>query len=294
VKKKPLLYGFSFLIISLLGPSCRKSLPGQSALSSDIRDFYKYQPDRAPYISVHRGGGELAGLPENAIESFSHYAALFPAIIECDIELSKDSVLVMMHDNKLDRTTNGTGKISDYTLTELKKLRLKDKEGNISTFAIPTLEEVLLWAKNKVYLNLDYKKQVPSRMVVDMVKKHKAQTYAAIITYNANQAIEVHKMDSTVALSVSIMQQKDYNRLHELGLPDHKMVAFIGTREPQKSHIDFLHSKGIMCILGTLGNLDQKAKTAQDIPYKTWAEMGVDIFATDRPEAIKKTLKPKY
>ncbi len=69
------------------------------------------------------------------------------------------------------------------------------------------------------------------------------------------------------------------------------MVAFIGTREPNKELIDFLHQKKILTILGTLGNLDKKAAANSEKPYKEWKSLGVDIFSTDRPleayEAIK-------
>lgn len=69
------------------------------------------------------------------------------------------------------------------------------------------------------------------------------------------------------------------------------MVAFIGTREPTTELIDFLHSKGIMTILGVLGNLDKKAAAKGDNLYKTYANQGVDIFATDRPEAVYNVFK---
>jgi len=50
--------------------------------------------------------------------------------------------------------------------------------------------------------------------------------------------------------------------------------------------IDFLHRKGIMCTLGVLGNLDKRAVARGDQYYQTLIDKGVDIFATDRPEAV--------
>ena len=119
-----------------------------------------------------------------------------------------------------------------------------------------------------------------------MVNQQNAQNYAVIITYNAKEAIEVYKIDPNLLISVSIMQLSDYERLNEAGIPDKNMVAFIGTREPKPELIDFLHKKGIMCILGVLGNLDKKAAARGDEYYKTFIDQGVDIFATDRPEAV--------
>ncbi len=119
-----------------------------------------------------------------------------------------------------------------------------------------------------------------------MVDKLNAENYALIITYNANEAIEVYKLNPNLLISVSVMQVSDYERLHDSGIPDKNMVAFIGTREPKTELIDFLHKKGIMCILGVLGNLDKKAAARGDEYYKTFIDQGVDILATDRPEAV--------
>src|SRR5690606_25051382 len=63
----------------------------------DLYRFLTYSEDRVPLVSAHRGGPDI-GFPENAIETFQRAASKMPAIIECDIALSKDSVLVLMHD----------------------------------------------------------------------------------------------------------------------------------------------------------------------------------------------------
>ena len=124
-----------------------------------------------------------------------------------------------------------------------------------------------------------------------MVNLKKANNYSVIITYNSNEALEVFKIDPNILISVSIMQISDYDRLKDLGIPDKNMVAFIGTREPKTELIDFLHSKGISTILGVLGNLDKKAAVKGNDLYKSWISQGVDILATDRPEAVFEVLK---
>jgi glycerophosphoryl diester phosphodiesterase len=62
---------------------------------------------------------------------------------------------VIMHDQTIDRTTDGKGKPSNYTLSELKKFHLRDGIGRLSNLTIPTLEEVMLLVKGKVLINLD-------------------------------------------------------------------------------------------------------------------------------------------
>jgi glycerophosphoryl diester phosphodiesterase len=237
-------------------------------------------------VSVHRGGGEMAGYPENCLESFQYISSKMPCIIECDVEMTKDSVLVLMHDKTLDRTSTGSGLVVSHNFSEIKEYYLEDNFGYRTNFRIPTLENTLDWGKNKVIFTLDVKKTTPYRKVLELVKSKKAENFAVIITYNANEAIEVYKLNPDVLISVSLMQESDYYRLKELGIPDKNMLAFIGTREPKAEFIEFLHRKGIKTILGVLGNLDKKAAAKGDEFYDELIKKGVDILATDRPEAV--------
>ncbi len=61
------------------------------------------------------------------------------------------------------------------------------------------------------------------------------------------------------------------------------MLAFTGTRLSEPSLYKRLHEKNIVCMLGTLGNLDGQAKARGDKLYKVWKNIGVDVIATDRP-----------
>lgn len=266
-----------------------------SRSTGEATNFFAYQPNRLPLISVHRGGGDLTGYPENCIESFAYVTKQIgtpahPAIIECDIDLTKDSVMVMMHDATLDRTTTGTGKLIDKTYAELDPIRLEDNQGNETAYKIPTLEEVLRWGKNKATFTLDVKRNVSFANVVDMVRKTGAGAYAAIITYNAKDAALVHQLDPNLMISVTIRNHSEYDRLHDLGVPDNRMVAFVGVTEPPKELYQFLHQKGIACILGTLGNLDKQAAAKGDQVYRKFAENGADMMSTDRPLEMAKVI----
>ena len=263
--------------------------------TSDAAEFFRYQPNQEPKISFHRGGGDLNGYPENCIESFAYAAKqigtpIRPVIIECDIDLTKDSVMVMMHDATLDRTTTGTGKLIDRTYAELAPYRLEDNMGNLTSYKIPTLEEVLRWGKNKVTFTLDVKRNVSFAKVVDMIHRTGADKYVAVITYNAQDAAKLNQLDPNLMISVTIRNRAEYDRLHELGVPDSRMVAFVGVKEPDAELYQFLHQKGIACILGTLGNLDKQAVAKGDQVYKTFAEHGADIMSTDRPLEMAKEL----
>lgn len=250
--------------------------------SGGAKQFYAWSADRVPMVSAHRGG-PYPGYPENSIRTFEYVLKSTPAVIECDIEMTADSVLVMMHDNTLDRTTNGSGRVRDLLWADLKSLRLEDADGNITEDKIPTLEEVLKWSKGKALLTLDVKRGVPFEMVVDLVEATNTEDYAAVITYSANDAQTVYALNPELMISVGIGNMEAYEAHKKLGIPDENMIAFTGVSEPEPSLYKFLHDKGIYAILGVLGNLDRKAIARGDSIYSGFVERGADILATDRP-----------
>lgn len=255
----------------------------------DFHTFMQYTSQRYPLVSAHRGG-PTQGFPENCTATFANTIKYMPAIIETDITLSKDSILVMMHDNTLDRTTTGTGKVNEYTYQELQKFYLKDKEGATTSYKIETLNQVLQWGKDKVIYTLDVKRGVPLKMIVAAIRKNKAEKNSIIITYNANQAAEIAKLAPDLLISVSARGKEDVERMEALGVNTDKMVAFVGTTEPQKEIYEYLHSKKITCILGTMGNIDKSAVAKGDIVYYQLIENGATILSTDRPQEAAKQL----
>src|SRR5699024_4678666 len=127
-------------------------------------------------------GAPTLGYPENCIATFRHTLRHTWSIMEVDPHYTKDSAIILMHDPTLDRTSTGHGKISDYTLPELKKLNLKDSKGNTTKFKIPTLDEALEWAKGKTVLILD-QKDVPVEARAEKIIEHHAQSCAMIMCY---------------------------------------------------------------------------------------------------------------
>lgn len=277
-------YFIAFLLLAGCAPKTFVSVP-----KNGLYEYFKPAPGKA-LISAHRGGGDITGYPENCIESFEYLAKRMPVTIECDISLTKDSVLMMMHDNTLERTTTGQGALSDVTWAYCQTLKLEDNEGNLTSYKIPTLEDVLRWGKGKATFTLDVKRSVPFEKVVEAIRKTGAKDYAAVITYNSTDAAKIHKLDPELMISVNVRNRADYDRLRELGIPDNRMLAFIGVREADRELYQFLRSKGIPCILGTLGNLDKQAIAKGDQVYKEFVKNGADILSTDRPlEAYKAT-----
>lgn len=104
-------------------------------------------------VIAHRGDWRDA--PENSVLAVKEAIALGVDMVEVDLQMTKDSVVVIMHDGTIDRTTDGKGKPSDYTFAELRRFHLKNGLGRVTPHMIPTLEEIMLAARGKVWVNLD-------------------------------------------------------------------------------------------------------------------------------------------
>ena len=251
--------------------------------------FLTYHEKRYPLVSAHRGG-PAPGFPENALETFQNSSRQQPLIIECDVRMTKDSVLVLMHDETLDRTTNGTGRLAEVDFSAVRKLRLKDPAGEITAYRIPTLEEALQWGAGKVIFTIDVKRGVPYSAVIGAIHRNSAQAYTVLITYNADQAAAVHQLAPDLMISASMRSPDDLIRLNDRSIPDNRLVAFVGTSEVAPAVYEFLHGHGILCILGTMGNLDKQATVRGDTVYTNLVGRGADILATDRPQEAGKAL----
>lgn len=108
---------------------------------------YWTQSERNIFVAAHRGWCEK--YPENTMLAFKKAIELGVDQIETDIRITKDNELVLIHDATLERTTNGTGKVCEYTLAELKQLDAgKGKQ-------IPTLRELLELVKDHPTITLD-------------------------------------------------------------------------------------------------------------------------------------------
>lgn len=112
-----------------------------------------YENPRYVVVVAHRG--DWRNSPENSLQAFQNCIDMGVDMVEIDVRRTSDGVLVVMHDNTLDRCSNGKGKISDHTYAELQKLNLKSQHGVLTRHKIPTLEETLLLCKDKILINVD-------------------------------------------------------------------------------------------------------------------------------------------
>lgn len=284
-----------FVVIAVLFASCKPEEKKHQYIrfntTQELYQFLNWSPEgRFPLISAHRGG-PMPGFPENCIETFANATTYNPMVIEFDIAYSKDSVMVIMHDDNLDRTSTGKGPIGNYTYEELKAFNLKDDAGKETKFKIPTLDSVLSWSKGKVLLTIDLKKGVSYAKVIEKVRQYKVESNSIIITYTANQAQEVHRLAPELMISASVQKKAELKRLNSMGIPNNRIVAFVGVTAPDKALYQYLHSKGITTILGTMGNIDKSslANPAKMVYYHL-SNNGADILSSDNIEQAAEQL----
>lgn len=151
-------------------------------------------PAEPPRIVAHRGAMHAA--PENTLEALELAAALGAHIIEIDVRTTMDGHLVVLHDARLDRTTDGTGPVYNHTLAEVQALDAgrwfhPDHAGA----RVPTLGQCLAWAKGRIPLLLDLKERGPAYAdaVAAAVRQHGDPAAVIIGVRSPVQAREFRK-----------------------------------------------------------------------------------------------------
>jgi glycerophosphoryl diester phosphodiesterase len=146
------------MLISLAGCSTDRTPPGEGSVPSGLR---RRLSDLAPAAVIgHRGTGKNRPghpFPENSLSSFREAVRQGADGIELDLELTADGALVVMHDDTLDRTTNGSGCVSRKTLPEIRAFRLLDAAGRPGVEPPPTLDEVLAALPPQFLINVELK-----------------------------------------------------------------------------------------------------------------------------------------
>ncbi|MPR32497.1 glycerophosphodiester phosphodiesterase family protein [Salmonirosea aquatica] len=256
-----------------------------------LRTFLRYgpdrsRPDRIPFVSAHRGGPR-PGYPENCLATFENTLRSTWAMLEIDPRYSKDSAIVLMHDPTLDRTTTGHGKVSGFTLEELRKLRLKDPDGRVTDYPIPTLGEALEWAKGKTVLIVD-QKDVPMPARVQEITKHRAEANALVMAYTFEDAQLAYALNPEVAMEVFIPDREAADRFEQMGVSWQNVVAFVTHTQPKDATIfQHLHKKGTLAIVGSSRTIDKAyaekgiAKNELDKGYLAIIASGADIIEAD-------------
>ena len=152
---------------------------------------------------AHRG---FSGMyPENTMLAFREAMKAGCHGIETDVQMSKDGVLVICHDELLDRTSNGTGLLKDYTYDELINFDFGIKfSPEFQGEKIPTLEELLQFAKeNHIFLNLELKNGLfpyngIEKKVIELIYKYDFKDSVILSSFNHFSMIKCKDIDSSI------------------------------------------------------------------------------------------------
>lgn len=157
---------------------------------------------------AHRGAS--GDYPENSLLAFEKAVEMGCDVIELDLQLTKDGVVVVFHDEKLDRITDGSGLLVDYNYSQLSKLEILDNNENrkYAKQRIITLEELLERFKNQdIVLNLELKNNIVhypglEKKVCDLLKKYDFVDKSLISSFNHYSLIKVNQICPELDLGI--------------------------------------------------------------------------------------------
>lgn len=258
-------------------------------------------PQDRVMVVAHRADWRQA--PENSIWAIRKAIQKGVDMVEIDLSMSKDSVLILMHDKTLDRTTTGKGKPGDYTLQELRSFFLRDGLGVKTQMKIPTLEEVLDETQGKILVNLDKGFQyidkvyplLKKRNMLDQVLFKGNEPYAEFNRKYGNIKNEIFYMP-IIRISGS-ENQKDINEFIE-NYSVYGFEVIVGMN--QENMIDFkkLRDQNFRIWVNALwpehnaGHHDDLSLQNPDV-YQWYIDKKVNIIQTDRPQELIQFLRKK-
>ncbi|WP_190809559.1 glycerophosphodiester phosphodiesterase family protein [Flagellimonas sp. S3867] len=301
---------FFFALLLILG-SCKNnkttnetSIAEKATQVSTIQNKIanlKDSKNKEIIVVAHRGDWRNA--PENSLQAIQNCIDMGVDMVEIDIRETKDGHLVLMHDETIDRTTNGKGFVKDWTLDSLRTLQLKDGLGVPTPHKIPTLEEALSTTKDKILVNLDKSYKIFDKCF-QIVKL--TETLDQVIIKGTKTREQVEEEFGTYLDQVYFMPvvrlAKGSNLVVDDYLKNRKPVAFEfivpNDTTGLNTYFNELREKGAGVWVNSLwpklsgGHDDEKA--AMDInTYQWYIDNNVDIIQTDRPELLLEFLRRK-
>ena len=271
----------SLLLIFFFGSALLADAQQAEAIRRDLLD-----PNSATVlVASHRATHNV--YPENSLKAIQESIRIGVDIIEIDVKVSKDGIPFLMHDATLNRTTTGKGDAEAFTWSELQQLFIVDK-GRRTSLKIPTLEDALNMANNKILVDLDLKTDRINK-VIDVVKKTEAK-----------ETVLFFDSDYTILLKVQ-ESDKDFMimpRAHSIEQAD----SVIGVFDPPVVHIDFsfytqectqmIQRSFARVWINALGEPDEDlAKGKERHALKKLLENGANIIQTDEPLLLLKALR---
>jgi glycerophosphoryl diester phosphodiesterase len=251
--------------------------------------FPAYQASSKPLIIAHRGG---AGLwPENTLFALQEAAKLGADLSEIDIHMSRDGVLVAIHDDRVDRTTNAKGLVQDMTLAELKRLdaghQWTNDGGRTFPFrgrgiTIPTLSEIFSSFPKQV-ISLEIKQHIPPIVAAlrETIHRYDKAQEVLVSAFNPRTMKVFRRLYPKIASAATDAEIRYFSRLSRMHLDKFystNLSAFsIPLHMATERFIKAAHKKNKRVDVWTVN------ETADMRCLLTW---GVDGILTDFPDRM--------
>ena len=267
-----------------------------------------YKPN-SKYVLVVAHRGDWRNAPENSLQAYRNCIDMGVDMIEIDIHKTQDNQFIVMHDATVDRTTNGKGKIADMTLADIKKLYLKSGHGIKTRHRVPTLEEVLLLAKDKILVNID-KGDNYFDEIYELLLKTGTEKQVVIKTYDNLATIQSKSKNDIIHKSIfmpiiNLDKQEDAevvvdNYLHVN--PPAFEVTF-KTETPKLFRVlNKIRQAGSKLWINSLWSSlnaghDDDLAVEEKCPDEAWGwilKQGATVIQTDRPMQLIQYLKKKH
>ncbi len=254
--------------------------PTAIAPPSGLAGFFDcLRENGAVAISAHRGGPR-PGFAENAIPTLENTLRVAPmTFLEVDIARTADGVLVLMHDDRVERTTNGRGAVAELDMAELLAFSLEDEYGEAVDARVPTLREALDWADRRAILELDIKRGVEFEDVINEVDAANAMNRVVFITYSVNAAAVLARLAPQAMIYTTISDARELETLERRNVDLTRIVAWVGTGTPDPALVRALAERGVETRSGMFG---------EGRDYTNAVRQGVQIVAVeDAREALR-------
>lgn len=237
-----------------------------------------------PLVIAHRGYKGL--YPENTLASFDAAIRHGAEMIELDITLTKDRKVVVIHDDTVDRTTNGTGNVRTFPLKKLQRLDAGSWfDSRFSGERIPTLADVLDLAKDNISVNIEIKssawefsapEDAIEKQVLMLVRDKKMTDQILVSSFEKNLLYNLRSMDKTLPLSFLTDYKPDKNvftTLKDLNAYSwNQDIRFLRDED-----VKFMQANGFKVMTYTVNTKDM---------VKKCMDMGCDGFFTDFPDIL--------
>lgn len=259
---------------------------------------------KSPHVMVfaHRGDWRHVQA-ENSISAYQRCINENLDGIEVDLQMTKDSILIIMHDETLDRTTTGTGKVCDYTWAELSILKLKSPIGVITRERIPTLEDVLILAKDQILIQVDKWKPY-SKELSRLINKHDCARQIILRTTDKKDTMDKKYGDlfkGCIIMPVLVCKGGDvdnekYSDFINNYISPALSFSFIKEGYPIMDEMKNMKKMGKRLWLNSLwdtfnaGHDEELAMTDPDNSYGWLINQGANIIFSDNPTQLKQYL----